>query len=230
MQLDGSIDVTHDELGNAAGREQSPITGLLLRWNEGDVEAINDLLPLVYRDLHQAARYYLRNEAAAMTLQPTALLHEVYVNLVHRENFFFKDRTHFFRAACQLMRRILVDHARAKLAQKRGSGSAAVSLEDAMNQGWTPSVDPCTMLSLNQALDKLEQIDPRKAQVIQMRYYTGLQFGEIAQVLEVSHRTVKRDFETAKKWLAHELRQNRSSEEDDSLSGSESEDAYERGG
>ncbi len=183
-----------------------PITGLLVRWNNGDAEAINQLIPLVYRDLHQAARYYLRKESAALTLQPTALLNEVYVNLINREQFHFANRQHFFRASCQLMRRILIDHARAKLSKKRGSGGVHLPLEEALNQDSPSAIDPETLIALHQALKKLEQVDTRKAQVIQLRFFTGLKFEEIAIVLEVSSRTVKRDFETAKHWLSHELK------------------------
>ena len=181
--------------------ESSHVTRLLLDWRSGDAQALDDLLPLVYDELRQLAARHMAREADGHTLQPTALVHEAYVRLVDAE-IQWQDRAHFFAAASRVMRRMLVDHARARGRQKRGGGRARVTLQamDAV----TPAPD-LDVLALDEALAALAEEDPRKARAVELRFFGGLNLEEIAEVTEVSIATVHRDLRMATAWLMHRL-------------------------
>lgn len=185
------------------------ITILLNQVAEGDRAATDALIPLVYDELRQLAEAHLRGERAEHTLQATALAHEAYIRLVGEKEITWENRAHFFGAAAQAIRRILVDHARARAAIKRGGGARRLSLDatptlvgDAAS-GAEPDGD---MLALNDALDRLAELDPRKARVVVLRYFGGLRVEDAAQLLGVSVRTALRDWEFARAWLAHEMK------------------------
>jgi RNA polymerase sigma factor (TIGR02999 family) len=178
------------------------ITALLLAWREGQPGALDRLLLLVYDDLRRQARRQLRRERSDHTLQPTALVHEAFLRLGGQGAARWQNRRQFFAVASQAMRRVLVDHARAHGAAKRGDGRTRVSLEEWSAAGAAPQVD---VLALDQALERLERIDPRQARVVELRYFGGLSAPEAAEVLEVSLATVNRDWAMARAWLFREL-------------------------
>jgi len=181
------------------------ITRLLQGWRGGDRKALDDLLPVVYKELQRLARFQLRQERPDHTLQSTALVNEVYLRLVGMDAPQWEGRSHFFAIAAQLMRQILVDYARRRRAVKRGAGAGTLSLEDSsllLSQGQGKDVD---VVALDDALKSLAQIDPRKAQVVEMRFFGGLTFEESAEVLKVSVITVQRDWSTARAWLHREM-------------------------
>ena len=180
----------------------SDVTALLDAWSRGNANALNQLLPLVYAELRRIAARRLRNERGNHTLQPTALVHEVYLRLVDQRAVDWRNRAHFFGVAAQVMRRILVDHARRHRAGKRGEGVQCVSIGEAL-EATAPNEIP--ILALDQALDRLEKIDPELAQVVELRAFGGLTIDEAAHVLKVSPSTAKRDWRTAKAWLTREL-------------------------
>lgn len=166
-------------------------------WSHGDLAARDELLPLVC-ELRQRATGYLRRERHDHTLQPTALVHEVYLRLVGESRVAWNDRAHFFRAAAQMMRRILVDHARAHRAAKRPGAAFKVALDDRIGTTQPRGTD---LLALDQALDALTACDPRMAQVMELRYFGGLSEQEVAKVLSISRSTVTREWQTARAWL-----------------------------
>jgi RNA polymerase sigma factor (TIGR02999 family) len=177
------------------------VTLLLAEWTKGNQRALDDLTPLVYRELRQLAASYLRKERQGHTLQPTALVHEAYVRLVDQSNPTWQSRAHFFGVAARLMRQILVDHARRKQAGKRAG--IRVPLEESV------SVQPerCReLIALDSGLNALEKIDPRKCKAVELRYFGGLSMEEIAQTLEVSTITVRRDLRMAEAWLHQEMK------------------------
>jgi RNA polymerase sigma factor (TIGR02999 family) len=177
------------------------VTALLRAWQAGDASALDRLTPLVYDELRRRARCYLRDERRRDTLRPTALIHEVYLRLVRLPHLDWRDRAQFFAlAACQ-MRRILVDAARARRYQKRGGGAVNVTFDEAL-AGAERSPD---LVALDDALAALAAIDPRKARVVEMRFFGGLSNGEIAEALAISTDTVTRDWQMAKLWLRREL-------------------------
>jgi len=178
------------------------ITQLLVKARNGDREAESVLVPLVYQELRRLAQRYMRNERPDHTLQATALVHEAYLKLAEQREIAWQNRTHFFAVAAQLMRRILVDHARAKLAKKRGSSQQKISLDGALIFSPAQSED---LLALNEALDRLSQLDPRQGRIVELKFFGGLIDEEVADVLGVSLRTVKRDWQMAKAWLFREL-------------------------
>ena len=178
------------------------VTGLLDDWSRGDRRALDRLLPLVYAELRRIAARQLRHERAGHTLQPTALVHEAYLRLVDQRSVDWQNRAHFFGVAAQVMRRILVDHARRKAAKKRGAGARRVPLEEA-NETEAPSEIP--VLALDQALARLEQLDRELAQIVELRTFGGLTIDEAAHVLKVSPSTAKRQWRTARAWLTREL-------------------------
>ena len=184
-----------------ATRSPEGITQLLERWSQGDEEALDQLMPLVYDELHRLAGAYLRRERREHTLQPTALVNEAYLKLVRQRNIQWQNRAQFFGVAAQLMRRILVDHARRRNI-KRGRGMRHVSLDEATIIGGERETD---LAALDDALTLLAERDPRKAQVVEMRFFGGLSVEESAEVLGVSPVTVMRDWRTAKAWLYREL-------------------------
>ena len=177
------------------------VTQLLVEWANGDQQALHRLTPLVYAELRQLAAGYLRNERPNHTLQTTALVHEAYLRLVHQKSSTWQNRSHFFGVAAHLMRQILVDHARRRQAAKRVRRT--VSLEDTVSFDQERSAD---VVALDDALSALEKLDARKCQAVELRYFGGLSLDEIAQVLEVSRMTVRRDLRMAVTWLYHELR------------------------
>jgi RNA polymerase sigma factor (TIGR02999 family) len=178
------------------------ITALLGDWNRGKRNALSQLWPAVYSELRRVAARHLRNERADHTLQATALVHEAYIRLIDQRRIDWHNRAHFFGVAAQVMRRILVDHARRHLATKRGEGQCCVSLDEAKNVA-VPSGIP--ILALDQALDRLGKMDAEFAKIIELRVFGGLTIEEAAHLLRVSPSTAKRHWRTAKAWLSREL-------------------------
>ena len=177
------------------------VTLLLAKWAKGNQEALNELTPLVYKELRQLAASYLRKERQGHTLQPTALVHEAYLRLVDQSSPNWQNRSHFYGVAARLMRQILVDHARRKQAGKRAGQN--VTLEDAVSFHKERSRD---LVALDTSLTALERIDPRKCKAVELRYFGGLSTEEIAQALDVSSNTVLRDLRLAEAWLHQEMR------------------------
>lgn len=181
---------------------QSDITALLVDWGNGDQSALERLLPLVERELHRLAHSYMRRENPDHTLQTTALINETYLRLVDQRKVEWQNRAHFFGIAARIMRRILLNYARDQNRQKRGGKAIHVSLSEAMVM---PAEKDRELISLNDALDRLEALDPRKSRVVELRYFGGLSVEEAAEVLKVSPITVMRDWQFAKAWLAREM-------------------------
>lgn len=179
------------------------VTALLGDWSRGNRTALNQLLPLVYAELRRVAARQLRNERADHTLQPTALVHEVYIRLVDQRQVDWQNRAHFFGVSAQVMRRILVDHARRHVASKRGDGVRCVAIDEAKDVAAPSSEVP--ILALDHALGRLEQVDAELAKIVELRAFGGLTIEEAAHVLSVSPSTAKRDWRTAKAWLHREL-------------------------
>jgi RNA polymerase sigma factor (TIGR02999 family) len=179
------------------------VTGLLRRWSEGDPLALESLMPLVYEELRALASRYLRSERPGHTLQPTALVHEAYLRLVG-QNVAWQNRAHFFGIAAQMMRRVLVDHARRKKAGKRDAGALHVELK-AADAGEEAFDRDAELLAVDRALERLESLDPRQARIVELRFFGGLTVEETAEVAGISSATVKREFRTARAWLRHEL-------------------------
>ena len=177
------------------------ITALLAAWGQGDERAADKLIPLVYDELRRIAAHALRGEAAGHTLQTTALVHETYLRMVDQRAADWHNRAQFFGVAARVMRRVLVDHARERLASKRGGGATRVTLENIPGKP-DEGVD---VLTLNDALDDLARIDPLQARLIELRYFTGLNIEETAEALQVSPSTVKREWAVARAWLRREL-------------------------
>ena len=177
------------------------VTGLLRAWSAGDARALDALIPLLQRELHQIARRYMADQRPGHTLQSTALLNEAYLRLVDARRADWNDRSHFLAACSLIMRRVLVDHARARKAAKRGGG-ADLPLEEAWVSSPEPNVD---LVALDEALDNLAKHDPRKAKIVELRFFGGLRVEETAAALAVSEETVLRDWRLARAWLAREL-------------------------
>lgn len=183
--------------------EQShEVTEILKDWRDGDAGAAERLFPLVYDELKRQARKYLNRERAGHTLQPTALVHEAYLRMVDQSSLAVENRIHFYAVAARVMRQILVDHARAYNAEKRGGAAQRFSLEDI---DLPPEQSAADLLDLNDALERLDTIDGRKCQVVEMRFFGGLSEREIAEVLGINEKTVRRDWQFAKLWLFREL-------------------------
>lgn len=184
---------------------QSPqnVTQLLIGWGRGDKEALDKLLPLVYDELRRQAARYLRRERAGHTLQTTALIHEAYLRLVDQKNVHWQNRAHFFGIAAQLMRRILVDHARTKKRAKRGGSDIRVSLDEATAVAKAQDLD---VVALDEALERLAKIDEQQSRIVELRFFSGLTVEETAEVLSISPATVKRDWSMAKAWLHREIK------------------------
>ena len=179
------------------------ITQLLIDWGKGDQAALDRLMPLVYSELRRLASNYLRRERAEHTLQPTALVNEAYLKLVHQKNAKWQNRAHFFGISAQLMRRILVDHARQHQAVKRGgSVQQRISITSVEKLAKQPEVD---LLALNEALDELAKMDPQQSRIVEMKFFGGLSIEEIAEVLSIGHATVERDWKMARAWLRRQL-------------------------
>jgi RNA polymerase sigma factor (TIGR02999 family) len=181
------------------------ITELLADWSDGDPEALERLMPLVFEDLRQLARKHFRREPDGHTLQPTALVHEVYVRLAGQRKVEWDNRAQFFAFAAMLMRRILVDHAKARRTAKRGGGVRKLPLDDAFAM---PGGEDLDVLRLDQALDELAGIDPRQARIVELRFFVGLTQEEVAEVMELSVTTVKREWRSARLWLFRQVSRN----------------------
>lgn len=181
---------------------QPDITELLHRWGAGDKLAINQLVPAMYDELRALAHQRLRRERDERSLNTTGLVHEAFLRLVEASRVTFNDRDHFLAIASRVMRNVLVDHARARAAVKRGGGASVAELYE---DTWIAEVDLDKVTELDEALRRLEQLDERQARVIEQRYFGGLSLEEIAQAMHVSVATVKRDLRYARAWLAAEL-------------------------
>jgi RNA polymerase sigma factor (TIGR02999 family) len=186
-------------------RPPSSITQLLVAWNGGDKAALDQLVPIVYDELRRQASRYLRQERPGHTLQTTALIHEAYLRLVDQNSVQWQNRAQFFGMAGQLMRRILVDHARTKHRAKRGGSAVRVSLSDATSVTTEASLD---LIEIDEALNRLAKIDEQQAKIVELRFFSGLNVEETAAALNISPATVKRDWSVAKAWLYREITRN----------------------
>jgi len=175
---------------------------LLERWRSGDRAALDALMPVVYEELRDLARHYLRREAANHTLQSTALVHEAYVRLAGQRTPDWKGRTHFYGVAARLMRQILVDHARSRDADKRGGGAITLALDERLVGAAPSNVD---ILALDAALNRLAALSPQQSEIVEFRYFSGLSIEETAEVMGISTGTVKRGWTTARAWLFREM-------------------------
>jgi len=182
--------------------ESGDVTGLLRAWGSGDRAALDRLTPKVYDELRRMSRKYMKNERLGHTLQAAALVNDVYIRLVDAGSVDWKDRAHFFAVCSQMMRRILVDSARARGSRKRGGGAVRIDVEEACVGA--PDRDAST-IALDDALNALASFDPRKVQVIEMRYFGGWSVEETAEVLKISPQSVMRDWKLAKAWLTREM-------------------------
>jgi RNA polymerase sigma factor (TIGR02999 family) len=178
------------------------LTQILLAWRGGNQEALSQLMPLVYDELRRLAAHYMRRERREHTLQPTALVNEAYLRLVNAK-ISWQDRAHFFAVVARLMRRLLVDHARASQRDKRGSDATRITLSEANDVSLQPSLD---LLSLDEAMTRLAAFDQRKSEIMELHFFGGLGNDEVAEALGISRATVQRDLRLAKAWLKHELR------------------------
>ncbi|HTG85721.1 MAG TPA: sigma-70 family RNA polymerase sigma factor [Pyrinomonadaceae bacterium] len=183
-------------------RPEHEITQLLAEWRDGNQAALDDLYPLVYAELHRLARRYMSRERKGHTLQTTALINEAYVRLVDQREVQWANRSHFFAISAQIMRRILIDHARRYAYAKRGGGARQVSLDETATVALG---DLSEFLRLDEALKSLAELDPRRSQVVELKYFGGLNNDEIAGVLKISKNTVIRDWNMARAWLYSQL-------------------------
>jgi len=183
-----------------AKRNPGELTQLLIAWSQGDARALEQLTPLVYAELRKIAHRYMNRERAGHTLQTTAVVHEAFLRLLGNPQENWQNRAHFYAIAAQMMRRILVDYARANLRAKRGGETIRVALEDIDAPVTEPALDP-DLIALDAALEKLAEIDPRRGRVVELRFFGGLSVEETAHVLQVAPDTVVRDWRVAKAWL-----------------------------
>lgn len=183
-------------------QERDEVTDLLIAWSDGDRSALGRLMPLVVGELRNIANRCFDREDSGHTLQPTALVNEIYLRLIDRRRVSWKNRAHFFGFAAQTMRRILVDHARIRRAEKRGDGIKPLPIDEITELAAPRNVE---LVAVDDALRQLARVDPRQAQVVELRLFAGLTHEEIAEVLDVTSRTVKRDWRTARLWLHREL-------------------------
>jgi RNA polymerase sigma factor (TIGR02999 family) len=183
-------------------QRQPDITRILRAWSGGNREAVDDLMPLVYDELHKVAAQYLRKQRPDHTLQPTALVNEAYLKLVDISNVSWEDRAHFFAVASQTMRHVLVDHARGRNRDKRGGGAQKLSLDEAISFSKNQEVD---LLLLDDAMRALAEIDEQQSRIVELRFFGGLTVEETAVVLHISPATVKREWRIAKAWLHNRM-------------------------
>ena len=181
---------------------QKQITQMLVDWGNGDQAALDKLTPLVYRELHRLARSYMVRERPGHTLQTSALVNEAYIRLIDWKNIHWENRAHFFAVSAQIMRRILVDFARSRDYAKRGGGTRQVALDEA---AMVAGGRPADLVALDEAMNVLAELDQRQSRVVELRFFGGLSLEEIAEVLEVSVGTVRRDWSLARAWLHREL-------------------------
>jgi RNA polymerase sigma factor, TIGR02999 family len=184
--------------------EQSDVTQLLKKAQSGDKESLDNLLPVIYDELRRVAASQLRRERDDHTLQATALVHETYLRLIEQKNVDWRNRAHFFSIASEMMRRILVNYAVQRNAQKRGDGATRISLDDA-NSFASTGESEVDLLALDDALTYLAEMDPEAARIVELRFFGGLTIAETAEVLGISESTVKREWKTAKAWLKTKL-------------------------
>jgi RNA polymerase sigma factor (TIGR02999 family) len=183
--------------------QQADITVWLRQWSGGNAEALDELMPIVYAELHRQAASYLRRERVGHTLQPTALINEVYLKLIDQKNVNWQNRAHFFGIAAQAMRRILVDHAKSRHRAKRGGNAENLPIEAAeFAISRTNSVD---LVALDEALSRLAELDERQARIVELRFFSGMSVEETAEIMGISAATVKNDWRSAKAWLFSEL-------------------------
>jgi RNA polymerase sigma factor (TIGR02999 family) len=182
--------------------ESGDITALLTAWGQGDRSALEQLIPLLHRELHRIAKRHMNNERAGHTLQTTALVNEVYLRLVDIENGDCQHRAQFFALSAQIMRHILVDAARARCSRKRGRDAVRVTLDEAL---MLSTEHDASLLALDEALETLSRVAPRQAKVVELRYFGGMSEGETAEALKISARTVSRDWQFARAWLMRQL-------------------------
>jgi RNA polymerase sigma factor (TIGR02999 family) len=180
------------------------VTQLLADWRGGDNQALEELMPLVYQELHRLADYYLRRERQGHTLQATALINEAYMKIIDQHSVNWQNRAHFFGVAAQMMRRILVDHARSHLYAKRGGGAQKLTIDEAI--GVPQQERDLELVALDDALNRLAEIDPQQCRIIELRFFGGLTIEETAEVLGISPATVKREWNWAKTWLYNEIK------------------------
>ena len=185
-------------------RTPEGVTLLLQKWSDGDREALDELMPLVYDELRRLAGGYLRRERPDHTLQPTALVNEAYMQMVGQHHARWQNRAQFIGVAAQMMRRILVDHARAAQAQKRGGQHFTVSLSEADRFGDRPDVD---LLRIHEALERLAEMDTQQARVVELKFFGGLTIEETCEVMRLSHTTIEREWKMARAWLRREMAQ-----------------------
>ena len=209
MQIERNFGLrrTIGTIGSSQSEQRMPqtpqnVTQLLIGWSKGDKEALDTLVPLVYDELRRQAARYLRHERVGHTLQTTALIHEAYVRLIDQKNVQWQNRAHFFGIAAQLMRRILVDHARSKKRAKRGGSNVRVSLSKANVFAKVQDLD---IVALDEALERLTEFDEQQSRIVELRFFSGLTVEETAEVMGISTATVKRDWSMAKAWLHREI-------------------------
>jgi RNA polymerase sigma factor (TIGR02999 family) len=193
------------------GPSTPDVTKLLIEWRGGQQEALDKLMPIVYRELQSLARRYLSRERSDHTLQSTALVHEAYLKLVDQRSVEWQNRAHFFGIAAQVMRRVLVDHARRRKRDKRGNEGTRVTLVDGLLASEPSSIDA---IALDTALTSLERLDPQQGRVVELRFFGGLTVEETAEVMDVSTGTVKREWRIAKAWLYRHIQGSEPSSED----------------
>jgi RNA polymerase sigma-70 factor, ECF subfamily len=186
------------------GSRRGEVTGLLLEYAQGSQEAADKLIPVVYQELKRLARDYMRRENPSHTLQTTALVHEAYLKLVRQKDVNWQGRAHFIGVAAQLMRRILIDHAKGRLRGKRGGERVVVPLNEALTFSPERSHE---LLKLDEALERLSKLDARQSRIVELRFFGGLSIEETAEFLGISQKTVKRDWSVAKAWLRCELKE-----------------------
>ena len=182
--------------------EPQDLTQLLMNWRNGDKSALDEMTPVLYDELRRVARRLLAAERPDHTLQPTALVHEAYMRLINQRAVDWRNRAHFLGVAATMMRRILINHAKAYQAAKREGYAAAISLEDALGVFTNPQVD---LIDLDHTLDRLTELDPQQGKVVELRYFGGLSIEETAEVMGISPATVKREWGTARLWLLHQM-------------------------
>jgi RNA polymerase sigma factor (TIGR02999 family) len=192
--------------GSSSSPGSPDVTQLLIGWGAGDHAAEEQLLSAVYTELHRQAARAMRRESDELTLQATALVHEAYLRLIDQSRVQWSNRAHFFGVAAQLMRRILVDHARRRRAQKRGDGVRPLALDDSDGRAGASNDDAgVDLLVLNDALERLGELDERQARIVELRYFAGLSVDDTAEALGISPATVKREWAVARAWLRREL-------------------------
>ena len=195
------------EEGTRPGESPGDVTRLLIEWRNGDRESLDRLMPLVYQELRAIAGRFLRRERSEHTLQSTALVHEAFLRLVDQTRTDWRSRAHFFGVAATIIRNILVDHARARQASKRGGAMPLLSLDEALDSPHSRDVE---LIAVDDALLSLSRFDPQQARIVELRFFAGLSIEETAEVLGISASTVKRDWILAKTWIFHTLSQSRS--------------------